>query len=131
MAALAERIESARRAMAAFEELLDGGTPDAIRRDAVTLRFVFAFEAVLSAARQFLKDIELEQRSTTGACIRASQAAGLVSEEDAEVLLAVAQDRNRAVHVYSEAMAQALLERLPAHAAVLRGWLEAMAARAP
>jgi len=42
----------------------------------------------------------------------------------------LAQDRNRAVHVYSEALAQALFDRLPEHAATLRRWLAAVGARA-
>lgn len=131
MADLNDRLQSARRALAAFEALLGGSAPaDPVRRDAAILRFIFAFESSVAAVRHYLREVELEERGSPGACIRASRGAGLVRDEEAEALLAAAQDRNRAVHVYDEAMAQALFDRLAGHAAVMRRWMEAVAARA-
>lgn len=126
MAYLTARLENAARSLAAFDESLDA-SPDQTRlRDAAILRFILAFEATLTAVRQYLKEVEFEERSSPGACIRASRANGLVGDTEAEALLAMAQDRNRAVHAYDEAMARALFERLPGHAQVLRRWLDAV-----
>lgn len=126
MAQLSERLQTADQALTAFEELIPLAAHDPIRRDAAILRFIFACEACFAAARQYLRETELEERSSPAACIRASRANGLLSEADAEALIALAGDRNRAVHVYSEELAQALTERLPDHAVLLRRWLDAL-----
>jgi predicted nucleotidyltransferase len=58
--------------------------------------------------------VERERRASPGAVIRASRAGGLVADKTAEALLALAEDRNRAVQVYYKELAQALARRQPA-----------------
>ncbi len=129
MADLRERIASARDALARFDELAYCTSPDTIKRDAAILRFIFAFESVFAAVRHYLQEIELASHASPGACIRASRANGLLTDDQAEALLQSAQDRNRAVHVYDEQTATAMQHRLGKHATMLTAWLAQVEAR--
>ncbi len=130
MARLTERLDMAERALEAFAEITPPPSDDPVARDAAILRFIFAFEATLAAARQYLREAELEERSSPAACIRASRANGLLDDTDADALMALAADRNRAVDVYSEDLARALAARLDGHAGLLGRWFDAISAAA-
>lgn len=45
-------------------------------------------------------------------------------EREAEAALVLVEDRNLAAHTYDEKLAAALASRLPAHAKLLRAWLD-------
>lgn len=128
MAALKAKLQTAAKAIAALDELVPVDLDDAIGRDAAIHRFILAFEAIFATARQYLREAELEERSSPGACIRASRSAGLIDDAAAEALIALTKDRNLAVHVYDEAMARALAGRLADHARTLHRWLDGVRA---
>ena len=58
--------------------------------------------------------------------VRTSVLAGLLNPAQAEEALAMVDDRNLTVHLYKEAVAQQIFERLPGHAALLSEWLAAL-----
>jgi uncharacterized protein YutE (UPF0331/DUF86 family) len=126
MADLTQRLDTAAQALDAFDALLPAGDRSEVERDAAIHRFVIAFEAVFAAVRHHLREAELEERSSPGACIRASRAAGLIDAPVAETLIALTKDRNLAVHTYNEDMARALAARLPDHARLLRRWFDGL-----
>jgi uncharacterized protein YutE (UPF0331/DUF86 family) len=130
MAALNPRLDTAGQALDALDALLPAHDRSEVERDAAIHRFVIAFEAVFAAVRHYLREAELEERSSPGACIRASRTAGLIDERTAEALIALTKDRNLAVHTYNEAMARALATRLPDHTGLLRRWFDGVQAAA-
>lgn len=58
MGRLNERIETAKKAMSAFQEVMRIEIPTTIERDAALQRFGFTFEAVWKAAKQVLFERE-------------------------------------------------------------------------
>ena len=58
--------------------------------------------------------------------VRLSRAAGLLTDEQAEAALGMADERNLLVHIYREVLAQRISANLPGHAATLAVWLSAM-----
>ena len=97
-----------------------------MERDATIMRFAYTFEAVWKAAQRHLAEREGLDIGSPKRAIRASRAAGLLADEEAEDGLRMADDRNLVVHIYREGLAQEISARLPRHAEVLEAWLTAM-----
>ena len=126
MARVSERLHDAERALGSLEDLVKLAKPSVVERDAAIARFTYTFEAVWKAARDILLDREGIDAASPKACIRASRRVALLGDEQAEAALKAADDRNLIVHVYKEALAQALFLRLAEHSAVLNAWLVAL-----
>ena len=97
-------------------------------RDAVILRFTFTFEVAVSTLRRYLEEIAAirsSNRMSPRRCLREAADLGLIAE-CADWMLHV-DNRNRAVHAYSEPMADAIAAIAPAFAADARALLNAMA----
>jgi uncharacterized protein YutE (UPF0331/DUF86 family) len=93
------------------------------------MRFAYTFEAVWKAAQQFLDVSEGLDAGSPKQCVRASRRVGLLTDEQAEAALQMADDRNLIVHVYREAVARDIDSRLAAHATTLAAWLSAIRQR--
>lgn len=77
-----------------------------IVRDAAIKRFDFSYEIAWKLTQLWLKEYHgVDCRSPKG-CFREAAAAGLTGLDDAEALLAMANDRNLTTHTYTEEMAQ-------------------------
>lgn len=61
--------------------------------------------------------------------IRASLDVGLLSEDDARLAFAMADDRNRTVHTYDEELAARIFRDLDGYAQLLGRWVEGMGGR--
>jgi hypothetical protein len=61
--------------------------------------------------------------------IRESRQVGWLGDDDAEALLELAKERNLTVHMYRQAIGEAIASHLVGHAAVLHRWLDALARR--
>jgi hypothetical protein len=68
--------------------------------------------------------------ASPNATIRAARALGWLSDEDAQAAIKLGEERNLAVHMYRDQVAQQIEGHLAAHAALLRRWLEALQRRA-
>jgi uncharacterized protein YutE (UPF0331/DUF86 family) len=123
-----ERLAQARKALAAFRESLGLSLGDPITRDPAILRFVFSFETAWKASRAFLRERHDVDAAYPTDCIRALRNKGALSDEWATAAVAMAKDRNLAVHVYRESLAIGLAQRLTGHLALLEAWLEASSA---
>jgi len=123
---LSERLAEAETALASFNELVHRTDRSVVERDAAIMRFTYTFEAVWKTAQRYLYEHEGLDIGSPKQAIRASRRIGLVTDEQAEAALRMADDRNLVVHVYREAVARDLDSRLPAHAATLAAWLTAM-----
>jgi len=123
---LSERLAEAETALASFNELVHRTDRSVVERDAAIMRFTYTFEAVWKTAQRYLYEHEGLDVGSPKQAIRASRRIGLVTDDQAEAALRMADDRNLVVHVYREAVARDLDSRLPAHAATLAAWLTAM-----
>jgi uncharacterized protein YutE (UPF0331/DUF86 family) len=127
---LEERLAEATAALATLDELAGRNDLSLAERDGAILRLVYTFEAIWKAAALLLEDRERIAIGSPGAAIRASRQVGWLSDEDAEAVLKVAQERNLTVHMYRQAIGEAVGSHLAGHAVLLRRWLEALQRRA-
>lgn len=128
---LKQRILMAKKALAAFEAILEQRLDDDVNRDAAIQRFQFTFEAVWKAVQSHLRINEGLEVGTPKGVIRASHQAGLLEEPETEDLLMLVDDRNLTVHTYNEDLAVSLAKRLHGHAALLHRWLGMLPDAAP
>jgi nucleotidyltransferase substrate binding protein (TIGR01987 family) len=128
---LTARVEAARKAFDRFASFNRSANASDDTRDLAIFWFVLSFEAIWKAAKAVLAREGTERLLQSGSprnIIRESQIAGLLSEDAAKALLAALEDRNRAVHVYREALAVEVMRRLPDYELLFRQWVEAMEA---
>ncbi len=128
---LEERLKTAAQALQTLVDIQAMDIQPEVKRDAAILRFTYTFEAMWKTAQRYLAEIEGVEVASPKPCIRACRDAGLMSDEEAAAALTVADDRNLSVHLYNEGLAEQLQGRLPAHTALLTGWLRAMERRGP
>ena len=124
-------LHTADRALNSLESLLALPPTTDIERDAAIQRFEYTFEAVWKAARAVLLSREGVAASSPKGVVRASHRAGFLGNTEAEAALVIVDDRNMTSHAYEEDVAREIMERLPDHAAVLRGWVSHMRANPP
>ncbi len=129
---LTPRVATARKAFDRFAGFSRTAHLSADNRDLAIFWFVLAFEAIWKAAKAILAKEGSERLLQSGSprnIIRESQSAGLLSEEAAANLLVALDDRNKAVHVYREALAVEVGTRLPGYEALFREWVVNMETR--
>lgn len=126
---LRERLAIARKALGTFQAVASGPHTDALMRDGAIKRFEYSYEVTWKAAQRFLQDNEARDAGSPKSCVRLCREEGILSNEDAEAALRMAEDRNLTAHTYHEALAKDLAVRLPAHAALMDRWLSAMESR--
>jgi nucleotidyltransferase substrate binding protein (TIGR01987 family) len=126
---LRQRLALAEQALRSFQELASLERPSAVERDAAIQRFEYTFEAVWKACQRFLVVEEGLDTGSPKSCIRAAGQSGLLSEEQTRDALEMTDDRNLTAHTYNEALAKAILGRLPRHVATLGGWLRSIQQR--
>ena len=128
MERLSERLADAEAALASLEELARLPARSVVERDAAIMRFAYTFEAAWKAAQRYLYEREGLDIGSPKQAIRASRRTGLLTDEQAEAALRMADDRNLVVHVYRETVARGLDSRLAAHTITLTAWIGAMRA---
>jgi uncharacterized protein YutE (UPF0331/DUF86 family) len=130
MAAVSSRLAEASAALATLEEAVRVASHSEIERDSAILRLIYTFEAVWKSCQAVLGDYENIEAASPNAAIRSARRLGWLSDSDAEAAIRVGKDRNLAVHMYRGQLGQEIEQRLAGHAALLRRWLDALAARA-
>ena len=128
MERLNERLAEAEAALATLDELVRCTRRSIVERDAAIMRFTYTFEVVLKTAQRYLYEHEGLDIGSPKQAIRASRRTGLLTDEQAEAALRMADDRNLVVHVYREAVARDLDSRLATHTVTLAAWIVAMKA---
>ena len=105
-----EQVAAFRRALERLEDAL-ARSPDPIVRDSAILRFEWVFETAWKAGQTLAHEQGLLANSPRQA-LQAGFRLGWIADEALwdEIL----RLRNSAVHVYHEALAQSLFDRLPA-----------------
>ncbi len=120
------RFENARAALGALEEALEVPAPTPLERDGAIQRFEFTFETFWKAAQTWLERGEGLSCASPRGCIRLLGEVGILDPAQTIAALAMIDDRNLTVHTYHQETAQAIFQRLPAHAALIRRALERM-----
>ena len=128
MERMTQRLETARRALVSFEEVL-AEPKTRIVRDASIQRFEYTFEACWKAAKSFLKHHEGMDINSPKAAVRASFQMGLLDEPEGRLGIVMADDRSLTVHTYNENLAEEIYGRLVSYAGLMNSWLEAMRRR--
>lgn len=98
--------------------------PTSIERDTAIQRFEFTFETTWKAAKQMLFDIDGMDVGSPKGVIRACHEVGLLNGAEATDALQMVDDRNLTIHTYNDALAIGIYERLKAHVASLKLWLD-------
>ncbi len=101
---------------------------DGIVRDSAILRFKLAYEAGWKCVQAFLREEGVEAASPRQAFTGAFRL-GWVKDE--VIWKEILEDRNLAVHVYREALADALIERVPTYRDQFIQLVEALRPPAP
>ncbi len=115
-------LQSAENALATLDEAL--GLPfTVIVRDASIQRFEYTFEATWKALKAFLQEQEGVVCASPKSCFRQALQSGLLALEEAEICLVMTDDRNLTSHTYIEAVAEAIYQKLPDYARVMRALL--------
>ncbi|MGC4377218.1 HI0074 family nucleotidyltransferase substrate-binding subunit [Fictibacillus sp. Mic-4] len=94
-----------------------------MERDAAIQRFEFTFEAIWRASKQWLLDVEGIDVASPKAVIRSCREVQLINDDEAIVLLQMADDLNLTVHTYNEALAKEIYSRLKSYEVLFRTWL--------
>ncbi len=114
MGKLKEQFELFHRALATLEEAVS--LPfSVIVRDASIQRFEYTFELLWKVLKSYLKEQEGIVCNSPKRCIRAAFEIGLISPNDIELFLQMADDRNLVSHTYIEAIAEDIYQKIPTY----------------
>jgi nucleotidyltransferase substrate binding protein (TIGR01987 family) len=115
-----EKLISAEKALAKFEEILADPARDEKTRDAAIQRFEFTSEACWKMLQAFLKEhYMLEVRYPKG-CYETAFQVGLIDEGLCLRLNQSVKDRNPTSHTYHEGLAEKIYQHLPDYAGAFR-----------
>lgn len=124
MERITERYELALRALTKFHELASRQNLTEIERDALIQRFEFTFELTWKCAKEYLYIQEGIDAASPKKVIRSCREVGVLTDEETEHALKMADDRNLTTHTYDESFIESLLRRFPVYDAVLHTWLD-------
>lgn len=112
MGELAKRLDTAERAFQTLQESLNSPY-NTIVRDSCLLRFSYTFDCCWKLLKNLLEDRYGTICNSPEICIREAFQNNLLDENEAELWLAMVDDRNQIVHSYVEAIAQSIYSQLP------------------
>lgn len=123
MERITERHQLAIRALAKFHELASREQLTEIERDALIQRFEFTFELVWKCAKEYLYTQEGIDAASPKKVIRSCREVGILSDDETEQALKMADDRNLTTYTYDESFVESLLLRFPVYDKILHSWL--------
>ena len=126
MESLTERMEKAGDALARLHEVVIRDDLSDLERDGLIQRFEFCFEILWKCAKDYLRDVEGLDAASPKKVIRMSREVGLLTDEETEQALEMANDRNQTSHMYDEQMAIELVERIKGYDALMQRWYRKM-----
>lgn len=123
-----ERLAVARQALLSLKALPLTETPSEIVRDAAIQRFEYTVEASWKAAQLYLRNVEGLELGSPKGVVRASLQAGVLTEAQTRIGLAMIDDRNLTVHTYNQLLAEKIYGQLALYADFMDEWLSSMEA---
>ncbi len=130
MAQVSIRIADAEAALATLNEAIGKSGRSLLERDGMIQRLIYTFEAVWKTSQQLLAEREGIAVASPNSGIRSSRRLGWLSDEDARTAFDIGSARYLAVHMYRGEIGDQIEEHVPAHAALLYRWLDALKVRA-
>ena len=124
MERLVERLDDAKRSLVTLTEALALEAPSPLERDGAIQRFEYTFEALWKLGQRYLYVVEALQANSPNVVFRNLALAGLLSQEETSLALAMAQDRNLTVHTYLEPLAVRIHGNLPLYRGLMEVLLE-------
>ena len=119
MGTLRQRLESCRQALDTLDEALQMPF-SIIVRDGTIQRFEYSFESIWKLLKVYLAEYEGIICSSPKQCFREALNTNLLTAEEAADCLAMTDDRNMTSHTYIEAVAEAIYQKLPRYASLMR-----------
>ncbi len=129
MERLDRRLSEAAAALATLDELVEKKQRSLVERDSAVLRLIYTYEALWKACQKLLAAAENLSAASPNAAIRAARSLGWISDEDARDAIKLGEERNLAVHMYRDKVGREIEQHLPAHAALMHRWLDALRQR--
>ena len=126
MESMTERMKKAGDALARLHEVAIRDELSDWERDGFIQRFEFCFEILWKCAKDYLRDVEGLDAASPKKVIRMSREVGLLTDEETEQALEMANDRNQTSHMYDEQMAIELVERIKGYDALMQRWYRKM-----
>ena len=126
MESMTERMKKTGDALARLHEVAIRDELSDLERDGFIQRFEFCFEILWKCAKDYLRDVEGLDAASPKKVIRMSREVGLLTEEETEQALEMANDRNQTSHMYGEQMAIELVERIKGYDALMQRWYRKM-----
>lgn len=126
MESMTERMKKAGDALARLHEVAIRDELSDLERDGFIQRFEFCFEILWKCAKDYLRDVEGLDAASPKKVIRMSREVGLLTDEETEQALEMANDRNQTSHMYDEQMAIELVERIKGYDALMQRWYRKM-----
>ena len=126
MESVQQRLGVARRALDTLRELADLSSPTTVERDAAIQRFEYSVETCWKCAAYCLRSHAGLAVASPKAAARESRSVGWLSDEQAELALAMSDDRNLTSHTYNEALAERIFGALRGYVDLMDGWLAAV-----
>ena len=126
MESMTERMKKTGDALARLHEVAIRDELSDLERDGFIQRFEFCFEILWKCAKDYLRDVEGLDAASPKKVIRMSREVGLLTDEETEQALDMANDRNQTSHMYDEQMAIELVERIKGYDALMRRWYRKM-----
>ncbi|MHB1682376.1 MAG: HI0074 family nucleotidyltransferase substrate-binding subunit [Bacilli bacterium] len=119
-------LERAQQALLTLQEASGLADVTTLEQDGGIQRFEYTFEAVWKAGRHFLRTYAGLDVGSPKEVIRTCREVGILSVEETEYALEMANDRNLTSHTYDRAVAEGIFHRLAGHASLMGLWLERM-----
>ena len=113
------RMEESQKAYKTFLDALNVKNPTTLERDGAIQRFEYTFETVWKTAQLYLTEVESLPANSPKGAFRALGESGILSAGETIQALAMADDRNRTVHTYIEAVAVLIYGQLKAYSVLL------------
>lgn len=126
MESMTERMKKAGDALARLHEVAIRDELSDLERDGFIQRFEFCFEILWKCTKDYLRDVEGLDAASPKKVIRMSREVGLLTDEETEQALEMANDRNQTSHMYDEQMAIELVERIKGYDALMQRWYRKM-----
>ena len=126
MESMTERMKKTGDALARLHEVAIRDELSDLERDGFIQRFEFCFEILWKCAKDYLRDVEGIDAASPKKVIRMSREVGLLTDEETEQALEMANDRNQTSHMYDEQMAIELVERIKGYDALMQRWYRKM-----
>ena len=126
MESMTERMKKAGDALARLHEVAIRDELSDLERDGFIQRFEFCFEILWKCAKDYLRDVEGLDAASPKKVIRMSREVGLLTDEETEQALEMANDRNQTSHMYGEQMVIELVERIKGYDALMQRWYRKM-----